>query len=222
MKKSQQVSESLPLAVLLTLSGGFMDAYSYICREQVFANAQTGNILLFGVHLSTGNFPSALRYLVPVAAFASGIAAAEITKHCFHNKKHFHWRQVTLLAEAIILFAVAFMPQSLNLLANSLISFACGAQVEGFQKVNGIGIATTMCIGNLRAATQALCNYGFTKNAGVREKGLLYFGIIGVFVAGAVAGNLCVGLWRERAILVSAVLLLAGFASMFISREDSF
>ena len=49
MKASKQISESLPIMILLTLSGGFMDAYSYLCRGEVFANAQTGNILLFGV-----------------------------------------------------------------------------------------------------------------------------------------------------------------------------
>ena len=52
MKASKQISESLPIMILLTLSGGFMDAYSYLCRGEVFANAQTGNILLFGVNLA--------------------------------------------------------------------------------------------------------------------------------------------------------------------------
>lgn len=37
-------------------TGGMMDAYSYIMRGHVFANAQTGNMLLFGVNLSEGNF----------------------------------------------------------------------------------------------------------------------------------------------------------------------
>ena len=61
-----QISESRRLAVLLALSGGLMDAYTYIFRGQVFANAQTGNILLFGVNLSEGNFGEALRYFFPV------------------------------------------------------------------------------------------------------------------------------------------------------------
>ncbi|MBC8862671.1 DUF1275 domain-containing protein, partial [Escherichia coli] len=48
MARSRQISESIGLGLLLALAGGFMDAYSYIERGQVFANAQTGNILLFG------------------------------------------------------------------------------------------------------------------------------------------------------------------------------
>lgn len=52
MKQEKQMSDSIRLGILLALSGGFMDAYSYLCRNHVFANAQTGNILLFGVNLS--------------------------------------------------------------------------------------------------------------------------------------------------------------------------
>ncbi len=220
MKKLQEISEAYSLAALLTLSGGFMDAYSYICRDQVFANAQTGNMLLFGINLSTGNISSALRYLFPVMAFAFGIAVTEIIRNLSSNKSLLHWRQIILAAEALILLSVAFMPQSLNLLANSLISFACGFQVQSFQKVNGSGIATTMCIGNLRAAVQATCEYGFSKNKIAKESGFLYFSIIGIFIIGAILGNFCVGMWQERAIVVSVVLLLAGFLFMHIKRVD--
>ena len=54
MKHKFQISESIRLGAILALSGGFMDAYSYMERGEVFANAQTGNMLLFGVHLSEG------------------------------------------------------------------------------------------------------------------------------------------------------------------------
>ena len=37
MNKKVQISESIELGILLALSGGFMDAYSYIGRGEVFA-----------------------------------------------------------------------------------------------------------------------------------------------------------------------------------------
>lgn len=99
MIKSRQMSESIRLGMLLAASGGFMDAYSYIVRNHVFANAQTGNILLFGVNLSEGNFRMSLHYILPVIAFALGIALAEI----IHTKKDagLHWRQGSVLIEAL-------------------------------------------------------------------------------------------------------------------------
>lgn len=145
-----QISESIELGILLALSGGFMDAYSYIGRGGVFANAQTGNMLLLGVHLSEGDIPAAIRYLCPVLAFTFGIALSDIVRN-LGKGGHLHWRQISVVTEAIILVIVSFFPQSHNLLANSLTSLACGIQVETFRKIHGNGIATTMCIGNLEA-----------------------------------------------------------------------
>lgn len=197
-----------------------MDAYSYLGRDHVFANAQTGNLLLLGIRLSMGDFMLALRYLFPVVAFAFGIAAAEIMRERFCNAKHVHWRQAVLMTEAVAFLIVAFIPQSMNPLANSLISFACGAQVETFRKMNGSGVATTMCIGNLRMAVQSICNYKFTKNKKEMENGFLYFGIVGIFVIGAVIGNFFVRIWSEKAIIISAIFVLAGFVLMFIHKEN--
>ena len=54
MKRSYhgQMSESFVVGILLCLCGGFQDAYTYVCRDKVFANAQTGNIVLLGNHLA--------------------------------------------------------------------------------------------------------------------------------------------------------------------------
>ena len=51
-KREGQPSESMALGALLTLAGGFQDAYSYNGRGHVFANAQTGNVVLLGQNLA--------------------------------------------------------------------------------------------------------------------------------------------------------------------------
>ena len=67
------MSEAMSTGIFLTLSGGFQDAYTYYTRGKVFANAQTGNIILLGHNAMNGDFTEAFRYLVPVLAFAGGI-----------------------------------------------------------------------------------------------------------------------------------------------------
>ncbi|KAB1436562.1 YoaK family protein [Candidatus Galacturonibacter soehngenii] len=218
--KKSDASDSLSLAIILTLSGGFMDSYSYMCRGEVFANAQTGNLLLFGVNLSTGNLLHAMRYLFPVLAFVFGIITAEIVRYKYSKQTNIHWRQITLVIEAFILLFVAFIPQDFNLLANSLTSFACGAQVQSFRTVNGSGIATTMCIGNLRCATQALCDYITSKEKTALKNSFFYFGIITVFIIGAIVGDFFVNIWAEKAILISSLLLLFGFVWMLVRKEN--
>lgn len=217
MERAKQTSESIELGVLLALAGGFMDAYSYIARDGVFANAQTGNILLVGVNLSGGDLMRAGRYFFPVLAFALGIMLADLIHERFSSV--FHWRQLTVFLEAVILLGVSFIPGTANLVANCLTSFACGMQVESFRKIHGHGIATTMCIGNLRSALQSVDDYIITHNKGFLENGLLYFGVILTFVVGAVLGNLCIGWLGLHAIAVAAVLLAGCFLIMFIDRE---
>ena len=219
MKQEKQMSESIRLGILLALSGGFMDAYSYLCRDHVFANAQTGNILLFGVNLSKQNYTTAFQYFFPILSFTIGIVLSELIRHKWKNITRLHWRQISVFLEAMILLCVGFIPSGCNLLANSLTSLSCGIQVESFRKIHGNGIATTMCIGNLRSGTENLCNYFFEKKKGDLKKGLLYYGIILCFVLGAVIGSTAIEYLHEKAIMICSVILFATFLLMFISNN---
>ena len=214
-----QMSESRRLAVILAVSGGLMDAYTYLLRGKVFANAQTGNILLFGVNLSEGSFQEAFRYFFPVLAFALGIVTAELIRHFLLEKKSVHWRQWAVLAECVILFFVGLMPLTCNGLANAMVSFACGIQVESFRKVKGNVCATTMCIGNFRSGTQAVCDFLFSGERSSLLKGLAYYGIIAAFAFGAVVGNAAVKLLGQQAIWCSSLLLVLSFLVMFQKEE---
>ena len=214
-----QMSEAFSTAAFLSASGGLQDAYTYIARGEVFANAQTGNIVLLSQNLFQGNWTRALRYLVPLLAFAFGVAAAEYIRHRFRDMDRIHWRQSVLLVEIVLLFLVGFLPESLNLLANALVSFCCAMQVQAFRKVNGYAYASTMCIGNLRSGVESLCAYQRTGDHKLRGKAARYFGVILLFALGAGAGGVCIQLWGLRAIWASCVLLLAGFCLMLRSEE---
>ena len=215
MRRSRQMSESIELGIVLALAGGFMDAYSYMCRDEVFANAQTGNMLLLGINLSERNWGMALRYLFPVLAFAIGIALADVVRMHAKDKSLFHWRQLSVLCEALVLFVVCFFPQSMNLAANSLTSLACGIQVESFRKIHGNGIATTMCIGNLRSGTAALSVYLREKKPEQIRQSMHYFAIIFIFAVGAgIGGNLSAH-FGIHMIWFSCGLLLISFLMMF-------
>ena len=217
MQRAKQVSESIELGIILALVGGFMDVYSYVGRNGVFANAQTGNILLVGVHLSEGDPSLAMRYLLPVLCFSVGIMVSDLVHERFASVMH--WRQLTVLVEAVILLGVGLLPPEHNMLANGLTSLACGMQVESFRKIHGRGIATTMCIGNLRSALQSVDDYIITHNRGFLANGALYFGVIAVFVLGAVLGNWCLERFGLSSIALCSLLLFAAFLLMFSDRE---
>ena len=206
-------AERLFPVALLTLSGGLQDAYTYFCRGHVFANAQTGNIVLLGQSLFSGSLSQAGRYLLPLLAFALGVAAAEYVRT--RPNRRLGWQQQVLLWEIALLAAVGFLPPSMDLAANALVSFSCAMQVQAFRRVEGFAFASTMCIGNLRGGTDALCAFLRTRDRQERKKAGLYFTVILLFALGAGAGSLILTPLGLRAIWLSCALLALSFVLLF-------
>ena len=196
-----QMSESFPTAAFLSISGGLQDAYTYVFRGKVFANAQTGNIVLLSQNICERNWLQSAHYFVPLAAFAIGIIVAEQIRGKYQNVQNIHWRQIVLLLEMILLFLVSFLPQSLDMLANALVS------------------ASTMCIGNMRSGMEALSAYIRTHDRNVLGKALRYWEIIFLFAVGAGIGGQFVVLFGAHTIWFSCLLLLVSFCLMFIREE---
>lgn len=223
----RQMSEAFVLSAVLAFSGGFQDAYTYMERGHVFANAQTGNIVLMSTHFMAGRWTVGLHYLFPLLAFAGGVFCAEKVESRFKHARRIHWRQGVLLAEIVILFLTGFLPEDLSTLANMLVSFSCAMQVQTFRKVNGNSYASTMCIGNLRSGTAALSAYLRDRRRGETpaeqndlRRVLYYFGVILVFAIGAgIGGNISDDL-GYKAIWVSSAFLAAGYILMELDRGN--
>ena len=213
-----QTSESFRLSAILSLSGGLQDAYTYNTRGNVFANAQTGNVVLMGQYLLSGRFGECFRYLFPLTAFIAGILLAEQIRCRFKDKSRFHWRQIVLAVEILLLALVGFMPAQYNLPANILVSLSCAMQVQSFRTVHGYGYASTMIIGNLRSGTESLSHYFMTGSRDSLMQFLHYYGIILIFALGAGIGGILSGTWDLKTIWVSAGLLMVCLVMM--NRED--
>ena len=113
-----QTSESFRLSALLSFSGGLQDAYTYNVRGNVFANAQTGNVVLMSQNLMLGNWNSVIQYMLPLLSFALGVFLTERIEYAFKNSKKMHWRQLVLFIEILLLGVVGLLSTELNLVAN--------------------------------------------------------------------------------------------------------
>ena len=210
-----QMSDKFRSAVFIILSGGFQDAYTYCCRGGVFANAQTGNIVLMSSALFRGDWGAVVKYLVPVLSFLLGIAVAELVHVHYRRQEKIHWRQIVLIEEIILLFIVGFIPEYLDPLANALVSFVCALQVQTFHKIHGQPYASTMCIGNMKNGAEALCAYFHSGDKRILAKAGVYFGVILLFAVGAGIGGAATAHIGERAVWVSCALLTVSFCIMF-------
>lgn len=215
-----QMSDSFLMSAFIILSGGLQDAYTYCCRDKVFANAQTGNIVLMSTHLFAGDWAGVFRYFVPLISFMAGIFVAECVHRRYKCMEKVHWRQLIILVEIVLLFFVGFLPREVNTFANALVSFVCAMQVQTFRKVRGHAYASTMCIGNMRSGMESLVVYFHLHDKKVLHKALHYFGVILLFAFGAGVGAHCVGVFGNKTIWFSCALLLVSLCFMFIQDEE--
>ena len=151
------VFERFEVGLFLSLIGGFLDAYTFVARGGVFANAQTGNIILFALNLCQGNFFSALKYVVPIAFFVVGVIISEfiLSRQIKKGAKLANYAAL-LCIEAAVLVGVAFIPfgNDWDMLANATVSFVASVEYSTFRKMENVPFATSFCTGNLRTATQ--------------------------------------------------------------------
>lgn len=182
-----QLSETLLVGGLLAFAGGFLDAYTYILRGGVFANAQTGNLVILGIRLAEGKLYEALLSAVPIVAFVLGVF---ITRWLF-LKKGREWisRMGIVAAEAALLFAAGFLPAEFPDGAVTVtVSFVCALQVSAFRSLYGLPYATTMCTGNLRSAVEKLAERVLEGKKKSGTDFILYMSVIFIFCAGAAGG----------------------------------
>ena len=218
-----QTSESFGLSAILSFSGGLQDAYTYNIRGNVFANAQTGNVVLMSQNFMAGNWNSGIRYMLPLISFAAGVFITERIESRNKNNNRIHWRQIILLIEIVLLGIVGLLPigDNANIIANVLVSFACAMQVQAFRKVNGYRYASTMCIGNLRSGTESLSQFFRDKNVSSLKKALHFFGIILFFALGAGVGGVLSKALYIKTIWISP-LLLAIVTLIMIKKTSKF
>lgn len=68
--------QSLAVASLLTMSGGFLDAFTWLSLGGVFASSQTGNVVFLGVYAMSGQWQQAAHHVLPIVGFLLGASLA--------------------------------------------------------------------------------------------------------------------------------------------------
>lgn len=207
----QRGSRSYLSAILLTLAGGYLDAYTYYVRDGVFANAQTGNIIKLGIVIAEKQNGRIMYYLLPVLAFILGVFASLCIENFFEKKDIPVPRRAVLAMEILMMIIISFLPrtETCNIAANVMVSLLCAMQMQSFQIFKNQGIATTVATGNLRKATEYLY-YGIRNRDRKQIRlSMIFFGIILLFILGVILGALISQFMGIHSILIPALLLSA-------------
>ena len=215
-----KISETLLTGILLTVTGGFLDAYTYLMRGGVFANGQTGNLVLLGVRLAEWDFRQASYYILPIFAFLLGVFLTESIRRHISDDRFIKWRHIILGMEILLLAVCIFLPsRDMDHIVSITISFICALQTQAFRSLKGLSYISVMCTGNLRSGVQELCNYRRLRKRRHLVNSYYYFIIVVSFVGGAVAGALLAQSFGHFSLLFPVALLGAVLALLLLRRQ---
>jgi uncharacterized membrane protein YoaK (UPF0700 family) len=190
--------------------GGFLDAYTFVGYNGVFANAQTGNIVLLGVDATAGNWRDALLHVPPIVTFMLGVALAHLMAQPAIRKVVRRPTRWVLIAEIVVLGVVAAVPGRAPLgVVPGAISFVSAVQVSTFRSLNGVKYTSTISTGNLRDLTASIVKWRASHDRAARHQASVLACIVVAFAAGAAVGGLCTRLIHHQAAWLPAAVLAA-------------
>lgn len=202
-------SEGLPTGMLLAGVGGFLDAYTFVGYNGVFANAQTGNIVLLGVDAQAGHWEEALLHIPPIVAFVLGVALAQMLAQPAVRRIVRRPTRWVLIAEIVVLAAVAAVPGGIpSRVVPGAIAFVAAVQVSTFRSLDGVEYSSTLTTSNLRALTVNIFKWRTGHDPAARHHAALLGSIIAAFAVGAGVGALCTRLIHHQAAWIPAAALM--------------
>nr|WP_298681164.1 YoaK family protein [uncultured Treponema sp.] len=216
--QEEKLHDNIVIGVCLSLVGGFLDAYSYLLKGRVFANAQTGNVVLLFISAANRELHKSLKYILPIITFAFGIFISEFLKNK-HYVKNYARMVMVLVFEVLTIAAIGLTGTYFaHDIINSVISFIAALQVVNFDKVDGNPIATTMITGNLKSSMINFAKYRTTKDVKYLYSFFKYILIIASFGVGVAVGFITIQYYAEKSILLCEVFIIIAF--IMLQREE--
>jgi uncharacterized membrane protein YoaK (UPF0700 family) len=216
----ERAEESLRVAVVLSVAGGFLDAFTWIAHHGVMANAQTANVVLLAVYAAMGQWEEALRRVPPIAAFLVGVLIVCRLRAGANDEGKYHLAMVTLVIEGLVLAVVMALHVRLPEVAGTLgISFAAAMQTASFARVEGRNYSSVMVTGNLRYAMETFFSGYVEKHdpVALRQSRTLIMVCL-TFALGAALGAVLTKTIGSRALLVPLALLVVALVLCTRSR----
>jgi uncharacterized membrane protein YoaK (UPF0700 family) len=200
---------SVGVNAAFALAGGYLDGFTFVGHGRIFANAMTGNIVYLGMEVLSSPARPNFRHLPPLLMFMLGIWAARTLHLPRFRRIVRHPYAAVLLVEVIILFILAFLPNSTpDYWITVPITFAASMQVLTFRTVGPHTYSSTFTTGNLSTLSTGLFDWLFTGEKETARSKSRIFGIIcGMFLVGAATGSLAVTRWGNHALIPEIILL---------------
>lgn len=178
------------LTIFSTFLMGFIDSYTFIERGELFASAQTGNIIILVANLFEGHWMKAMVHVFTFLGFALGAFIGQGMIEHFKDRGWGKYR-VYLSPQIILLLIIALIQQFIG---NSLIGFLLGSlagyELTVFRKFGSTNINNGIMTGNAKNLMNNLYKAIFNKDSEAKHEFLNLSMGIGLFMFGIGTGTL--------------------------------
>lgn len=136
------------IAILLAITSGGIDAYTFIEQGGVFAGLQTGNSILFGISLANHEFDQSLKYIFSIIFFALGIVIIKVMQRKLDS---INIRKVIIIFYEIVVIMIVglLVKNTSSVLIVGLLSLVSAAQLQEFKLLKGNPFNPLMMTGNI-------------------------------------------------------------------------
>jgi uncharacterized membrane protein YoaK (UPF0700 family) len=207
--------ERVNQAFLLAAVGGFLDAYTFVGYAGVFANSQTGNIVIFGADATTRRWHNAALHLPAIGAFILGVGATELLASPPIRRAVKRPTRLVLACEILVLGLLGVPLWELSsVVVTAAVAFVASLQVSTFHKVGGMPYSSTLTTTNLRRVVSSIFAWLVNHKSGARDDSIRIAAIIAAFAGGAAVGALATthmggeASWLAAAILIAVLALI--------------
>ncbi|MCJ1907496.1 YoaK family protein [Planococcus ruber] len=214
--KKYAVSSTI-LTIIVCFLMGFIDAYTFLVQDEVFASAQTGNFVSMSAKLFSGEWQEALSHVWVIAGFAAGAFAGEAMLHRYKEKGFAKYRYFLFFQSILLLFLAIFEKRTEDLIVLIALGLLAGFVLTTFRNVNETMVNNGIMTGNLRNLMGLFYQMIFRKDAEAKRHLVNLAATILIFVLGVGAGTLTILLNADYHLWAAFFISTGAFAWALLS-----
>ena len=207
--------QSKRLALFLTFCAGYVDAYTFIVRENTLVAGQTGNVVFLSVGLIQHNVSDASAKVMTLLSFMMGVFLLTLYKEKLRIVKK---PILSLIPLAVLSLIIGFVPKTVdNIYLVPPLAFCMGLVTTAFGEVSGIAYNNAFMTGNIKRTMLAFGDYFRTKHTPFLREGFIFVSLLSSFVFGVVFSAYLTIYYQEKTILGVPLMMSIFYFSMLFS-----
>lgn len=178
------------LTIFSTFLMGFIDAFTFITQDELFASAQTGNMVVLAAKLFSGDLSEALVHFSSFAGFAMG---AFLSQGVIERFKEYGLRKyrIYLFLQMVFLLMLALIQQHIGAsVIGFLLGLLAGYELTVFRKIKSTSINNGIMTGNTKNLMNNLYLAIFNKDKEAMHTFYTLLLGIAVFMSGVGVGTI--------------------------------